>query len=131
MKALQTAINSYTTARRIAEELLEADNYNVAVRFDEFEVVEECCCDPEEYPYTDIEIAKQWVRDTYDRMVQEATNAGIEVNMPYADSIYFHRNNGVCISLRDHDLAASTWRHWDEIYAYDFNRSGNIDFSIL
>ena len=131
MKALQAAINDYTRARKIAEDILDADKHNISVRFDEFEVVEADCCNPDEYPYTDMEIAKQWVRDAYDKMIEETAKEGIEVEMPYNDSIYFHKGNGVCISLRDHEMANSTWRHWDQIFAYEFQRSSNIDFSVI
>ncbi len=131
MTTVAKAASKYGHFRNLVTEILSADRGNVAVRFDEWDVIEEGCCDPAEYPYTDrdIDVAREWRDAALEELKNAVESAGLQMEMPYNDSIYIHRGNGRAITLRDHKIANSTWRHWDELFSYNFGQT--IDDHII
>ena len=129
MKTANKAIQNYGHYRNLILEILDAERHNVSYRFDEFEVVESGDCNPDDYPYTDqdIDVARGWTEDALNEMISEVKALGLEIDLPYNDSIYIHNGNGKAITIRDHQIANSTWRHWDELFAYNFGQA--VDFS--
>ncbi|MFP4365507.1 MAG: hypothetical protein ACLFQA_00300 [Bacteroidales bacterium] len=131
MTTIAKAAKNYGDYRNLIMEILDAEKSNIAYRFDEFEVVEMDDCNIEDYPYdsNDIDIARGWAANALDELTAAVESAGLEMEIPYNDSIYIHKGNGRAITIRSHEIANSTWRHWDELFSYNFGQS--IDDHII
>jgi len=115
--------------RKLQDEVNEAKRYGMTFKFDRFEV----CTEPDEFAEYDYEESDaSMVYDWYAQAVEELKNEVTAIGLQFentGDSIYIHNGNGKCISLRDHKVAESTRKHWNEIFPYNFGET--IDTTIL
>ncbi len=131
MNAIEEAAKTYGERRILLSAISDAERSNIRYKFDEYNVVSVDDGDAEDYPYDDrdVNIAIAWKDEALAILISEVEAAGLKIEMPYNDSVYIHNGNGRAITIRDHEIASSTWRHWDELFAYKFGET--IDISVL